>query len=79
MAVWGFPRREEGLTLLLGVEPDPPPIKDPERGPAITLASPPAQVFVSVDTLIARPDLGTNAFTFVAAGQQVPPEAVPYM
>jgi hypothetical protein len=79
MAVWGFPRREKGLTPLIGVEPDPPPIENPERGPAIALANEPARVSVSSDAFIARPDLGPNAFTFVAAGDQVPPEAVPYM
>jgi hypothetical protein len=79
MAIWGFPRREKGLTPLLGVESDLPPIKDPERGPAIALANEPPKVTVSVNTFIPRPDLGPNAYTFVAAGDQVPPEAVPYM
>jgi hypothetical protein len=79
VAIWGFPRREKGLTPLLGVEPDSPPIENPERGPAIDLADEPQKVFVSVNTFIPRPDLGPNAYTFVAASERVPPEAVPYM
>jgi hypothetical protein len=79
MAVWGFPRKEKGLTPLLSVEPNLPPIKNPERGPAIDLADAPQKVTVSVNTFIPRPDLGPNVFTFVAAGDQVPPEAVPFM
>jgi hypothetical protein len=42
------------------------------------LADAPQKVTVSVNTFIPRPDLGPNAYTFVAAGDQVPPEAVPY-
>jgi hypothetical protein len=79
MAIWGFPRKEEKDSALFSAESDLPPIKDPERGPAIALANEPARVSVSSDTFIARPDLGPNAFTFVAAGDQVSPEAVQYM
>jgi hypothetical protein len=43
------------------------------------LADAPQRVTVSANTFIPRPDLGANTYTFVAAGEQVPPEAVPYM
>jgi hypothetical protein len=58
MAVWGFPRREKGLTPLLDVEPNLPPIKNPERGPAIDLADAPQKVTVSVNTFIPDPISG---------------------
>lgn len=57
-----------------GDEPDPDdkPIDEPERGPATAVAAEPARVSVTVDTLVTRPDLGANTFTFVGAGELVP-------
>jgi hypothetical protein len=62
----GVSPAKKGLTPLLGVESNLPPIKNPERGPAIALANEPQKVFVLVNTFIPRPDLGPNAYTFVA-------------
>jgi hypothetical protein len=51
------------------LERDPVPHPDPPDEPV------PA-VVVTEDTLIARPELGPDTFTFVAAGDVVPPGLV---
>lgn len=43
-----------------------------ERGPATSDAAIPPRVYVDVNTLIIRTDLGPNRFTFVAAHTAIP-------
>jgi hypothetical protein len=72
----GWPSRWGSVDLLQSGDRFDPPMMLPERGPATTDAAIPARVFVDVNTLVVRTDLGPNRFTFVAAHTQVPASLV---